>query len=98
MTMTVDPDLSEALASHLRLRTARVAVLGLGYVGLPLAVAFARAGFAVRGIDVDASKIESLGLVAVTSRTSDTRICARSWTPRLPLPTATMVTRASWVG
>ncbi len=60
MTMTVDPDLSEALASHLRLRTARVAVLGLGYVGLPLAVAFARAGFAVRGIDVDASKIESL--------------------------------------
>lgn len=35
----------------------RVAVLGLGYVGLPLAVAFARAGFKVTGIDVDEKKV-----------------------------------------
>ena len=34
-------------------RTARVHVIGLGYVGLSLAVELARAGFAVRGIDVD---------------------------------------------
>src|SRR5436190_19725137 len=41
-------------------RTARVAVLGLGYVGLPLAVSFARAGHSVVGIDPDATKIARL--------------------------------------
>jgi UDP-N-acetyl-D-glucosamine dehydrogenase len=39
-------------------RTLRVAVIGLGYVGLPLAIAFAEAGFHVTGIDVDEQKIE----------------------------------------
>ena len=39
-------------------RTARVGVLGLGYVGLPLAVEFARAGFDVVGIDVQQSKVD----------------------------------------
>jgi UDP-N-acetyl-D-glucosamine dehydrogenase len=39
-------------------RTARVGVLGLGYVGLPLAVEFARAGFQVVGIDVQQSKVD----------------------------------------
>ena len=38
-------------------RTATVGVIGLGYVGLPLAVAFARAGYTVIGIDVDAAKV-----------------------------------------
>ena len=41
-------------------KTAHVAVVGLGYVGLPLAVEFAREGFAVTGIDIDARKIGSL--------------------------------------
>lgn len=41
--------------------TATVAILGLGYVGLPLAVAFARQGLKVVGIDTDESKIESIG-------------------------------------
>lgn len=41
-------------------RTARVAVIGLGYVGLPLAVAFARAGFPVVGVDVDEHKVAAL--------------------------------------
>ena len=49
-------------AHHLRERinqkTARVGVLGLGYVGLPLAVEFARAGFEVVGIDVQKSKVD----------------------------------------
>jgi UDP-N-acetyl-D-glucosamine dehydrogenase len=48
------------LADRLRSRTATVAVLGLGYVGLPLAVAFAQAGFSVRAIDVDQRKIHAL--------------------------------------
>ncbi|MFZ5862154.1 MAG: nucleotide sugar dehydrogenase [Nitrospirota bacterium] len=37
-----------------------IGVIGLGYVGLPLAVEFAKAGFSVTGIDVDAAKVESL--------------------------------------
>ncbi|MGH7545113.1 MAG: nucleotide sugar dehydrogenase [Gemmatimonadota bacterium] len=40
--------------------SARVAVIGLGYVGLPLAVAFADAGYRVLGFDVDRSKVERL--------------------------------------
>jgi UDP-N-acetyl-D-glucosamine dehydrogenase len=40
-------------------KTARVGVLGLGYVGLPLAVEFAQAGFEVVGIDVQRSKIDA---------------------------------------
>ncbi len=41
-------------------RTAQVAVIGLGYVGLPLAVAFAKAGSSVIGIDVDENKVAAL--------------------------------------
>ena len=40
-------------------KTANVAVLGMGYVGLPLAVAFAEAGFRTTGIDPDERKLES---------------------------------------
>ena len=41
-------------------RSARVAILGLGYVGLPLATIFAEAGFNVIGIEPDSSKVEKL--------------------------------------
>ena len=41
-------------------RTARVGVVGLGYVGLPLVRTFVTAGFRVLGFDVDAAKIEKL--------------------------------------
>ncbi|MFB6372399.1 MAG: 3-hydroxyacyl-CoA dehydrogenase NAD-binding domain-containing protein, partial [Bradymonadaceae bacterium] len=37
-----------------------VAVIGQGYVGLPLALAFARAGFDVIGIDIDNQRVEKL--------------------------------------
>jgi UDP-N-acetyl-D-glucosamine dehydrogenase len=40
---------------------ARVGVIGLGYVGLPLVIEFCRAGFQVTGFDVDARKVEMLG-------------------------------------
>src|SRR3954452_10506519 len=40
--------------------SAVVAVMGLGYVGLPLLAAFSRAGFAVLGFDVDDGKIQAL--------------------------------------
>jgi len=41
-------------------KTVKVGVIGLGYVGLPLAVEFANAGFSVTGIDVQASKVAEL--------------------------------------
>ncbi len=41
-------------------REATVAIIGLGYVGLPLAAAFAKQGFPVIGIDVDPAKVESI--------------------------------------
>lgn len=41
-------------------RTALVSVVGMGYVGLPLAVEFAEAGFTVLALDVDARKVELL--------------------------------------
>ena len=50
----------DELISKLKNKNARVAILGLGYVGLPLAVVFAEAGFKVTGIDPDAGKVDSL--------------------------------------
>ena len=47
----------QQLDERIRKHTARVGVVGLGYVGLPLGVEFARAGFRVTGIDVTASKV-----------------------------------------
>ncbi len=49
-----------ALLSLIAARTARVGVIGLGYVGLPLAVTTARAGFAVTGYDTDPDKIAAI--------------------------------------
>ena len=49
------------LMDRLKKRTARVAVVGLGYVGMPLAAAFAEAGFEVLGIDVDERRAALLG-------------------------------------
>ncbi len=40
--------------------TAQVAIIGLGYVGLPPAVAFAEAGFPVVGINVDPTKVDAI--------------------------------------
>jgi len=53
-TLAVDLD------KKIREKTARVGVIGLGYVGLPLAVAFARKGFKVTGIEVDPRRAANL--------------------------------------
>jgi UDP-N-acetyl-D-glucosamine dehydrogenase len=50
----------ESLIKRIRDREAQVAVVGLGYVGLPLAVAFAEAGFSIIGVDVNDEKVRSL--------------------------------------
>src|SRR5437667_49750 len=49
-----------SLVERIRRAEARVTVIGLGYVGLPLALAFARAGFAVHGLDIDTRKVADL--------------------------------------
>ena len=51
---------ADVLAEKIRNRTARVGIVGLGYVGLPLAVEFGKAGFSVVGIDLQQSKVERL--------------------------------------
>jgi UDP-N-acetyl-D-glucosamine dehydrogenase len=48
------------LLRRIESRQAKVGVVGMGYVGLPLAVAFAQAGFAVTGIDVDVNKVADI--------------------------------------
>jgi UDP-N-acetyl-D-glucosamine dehydrogenase len=55
-TLSTAAQLAEKIAN----KTARVGIIGLGYVGLPLAVEFAKAGFTVTGIDVIESKVERI--------------------------------------
>ena len=52
-----DPDL---LLQQINSATARIGVIGLGYVGLPLATTFGQNGYRVTGIDVDRTKLEAL--------------------------------------
>src|SRR6266568_5385719 len=54
--------LAGSLLDRIQNRDARVGIVGLGYVGLPLAVEFARAGFVTTGIDLDQRKIEAIAL------------------------------------
>ncbi len=62
--MTVAPatrtTLADELMSRIETRIARVAVLGLGYVGLPLAETFTWGGFPVLGFDIDPVKVDLL--------------------------------------
>jgi UDP-N-acetyl-D-glucosamine dehydrogenase len=48
------------LSARIDSREARIGVIGLGYVGLPLALEFAKAGFRVVGFDLDAARVKTL--------------------------------------
>jgi UDP-N-acetyl-D-glucosamine dehydrogenase len=50
----------DALCSKITARTARASVIGLGYVGLPLATELGRAGFSVVGLDKDETKVDAI--------------------------------------
>lgn len=50
----------EQLLTRLRERHAVIGIIGLGYVGLPLALRYAAEGFHVLGIDIDAAKVDQL--------------------------------------
>jgi UDP-N-acetyl-D-glucosamine dehydrogenase len=56
MKNTAQPQLQQKLAE----KTAIIGIIGLGYVGLPLATAFARAGFKVLGFDTQAERVNSI--------------------------------------
>jgi len=49
-----------SIVEKINSRNARIGVIGLGYVGLPLVIEFCKAGFAVTGFDVDPAKVEML--------------------------------------
>jgi len=51
---------AQTLEEKITSRTARVGIIGLGYVGLPLAMEFAKAGFPVTGIDIEPWKVGQL--------------------------------------
>jgi UDP-N-acetyl-D-glucosamine dehydrogenase len=59
MTQTA---LAHPFNQKIECRTARLGVIGLGYVGLPLAMLYSRAGFRITGFDVDAFKVASLNM------------------------------------
>lgn len=51
---------AQKLRRTIQARKAKIAIIGLGYVGLPLAMAFVRKGFRVSGIDLDRTRVEQL--------------------------------------
>ncbi|MFH1175923.1 MAG: nucleotide sugar dehydrogenase [Acidobacteriota bacterium] len=53
-------ELASRLREQIEARTARIGIIGLGYVGLPLALAFVERDFSVLGFDVDAAKVNKL--------------------------------------
>src|ERR1700734_4256751 len=57
---TVSPTFSEQFTHKVQNRTARVGIIGLGYVGLPLALLFSDQKFAVTGFDIDQRKVDTL--------------------------------------
>jgi UDP-N-acetyl-D-glucosamine dehydrogenase len=60
MTTEIASATAAQLAEKIANKTAQVGIIGLGYVGLPLAVEFAKAGFTVTGIDLVESKVERI--------------------------------------
>jgi UDP-N-acetyl-D-mannosaminuronate dehydrogenase len=53
-------DMKTALLNKIEAREAQIAIIGIGYVGLPLAVEFAKEGYRVFGVDVSADKVERI--------------------------------------
>ena len=82
---------SRSLVERLKARNGRAAVIGLGYVGLPLAVEFAKAGLTVTGIDLDERKVDAVNrgesyILDVSE--ADVQACGEGRPPRARPPTS----------
>jgi len=60
MTSSSAPSTSTTSLARFEDRTARIGIIGMGYVGLPLGLLFSEAGFRVTGFDIDPNKVETL--------------------------------------
>jgi len=80
----------EGFVQRIRSREALVGIIGMGYVGLPLALTFAERGFKVLGFDVDPEKVAAIGRARATSSTSTPR-----GSPPRPAPEASSRRRTS---
>ncbi len=60
VTVSTQTRQAERQLEKLQAKTAKVGVIGLGYVGLPLSLLLSEAGFTVQGFDIDARKVEQL--------------------------------------
>jgi UDP-N-acetyl-D-glucosamine dehydrogenase len=80
------------LELKLRTRSARIAIVGLGYAGLPMAIEFARAGFPCVGLDVDAARVDAIRLGrSPVSNVADREIASLRDTGRLDASTSPSV-------
>src|SRR5437667_12785626 len=65
------------LENRIKSKTARFGVIGLGYVGLPLALTLSEAGFDVTGIDIDTNRVDAIAAGRSYITTSQMRNCRR---------------------
>ena len=87
-----------SLHKKIKNKNAHIGVIGLGYVGLPLAVEFAKAGFNVTGIEIDENKISAINnggnyisdiddsLMIDSVRTVNIRLFATGWFQLVEIP------------
>ncbi len=73
MTMRTVSSLSTELKTKIESRQARIAIIGLGYVGLPLALLYTEQKLRVTGFDIDQRKVDTLNAVVPTSFASRPR-------------------------
>ncbi len=52
--------MKDKIVSKIKNKEARIGIIGMGYVGLPLAREFLKKGFTILGFDIDESKVKSL--------------------------------------
>ncbi len=71
------PPAVESFLAKINSREAQVGIIGMGYVGLPLALTFIEKGFRVLGFDVDPAKVTALSEGRATSSTSIPRASRR---------------------
>jgi UDP-N-acetyl-D-glucosamine dehydrogenase len=91
--VTTHTNIADALRRQIADKTARVGIIGLGYVGLPLALTFVEAGFRVSGFDTDLEKVRVLSSgrsyihhipsERIAGRVADGSLCATNQFERL---------------